>query len=69
MTYKEIATMVRSIGLPYAYHQFPEGTEQKPPFICFFFSNSNDLYADGENYQRIDTLNVELYTREKDFDN
>ena len=26
MTYKEIATMVGSIGLPYAYYQFPEGT-------------------------------------------
>ena len=68
MTYKQIASMVSSIGLPYAYYQFPEGTAQAPPFVVFFFSQTNDLYADETNYQRIVTLNVELYTSEKDFD-
>ena len=67
MTYTEVATMVASIGLPYAYYQFPEGTSQEPPFVCFFYTNTDDLYADGENYQRIPTLNIELYTSEKDF--
>ena len=68
MTYQEIAAMVASINLPYAYYQFPEGTGQAPPFVVFFFSQTNDLYADETNYQRIVTLNVELYTSEKDFD-
>ena len=68
MTYTEVATMVASIGLPYAYYQFPEGTEQAPPFVCFFYSSTDDLYADGENYQRIANLNIELYTSEKDFE-
>ena len=68
MTYKEVATMVASIGLPYAYYQFPEGTSQTPPFICYFYTNTDDLYADDENYQRIPTLNIELYTSEKDFE-
>lgn len=68
MTYKEIATMVSTVGLPYAYYKFPEGTAQSPPFVVFFFTDTNDLYADEENYQRIVTLNIELYTREKDFD-
>jgi len=68
MTYKEIATMVNSIGLPYAYYQFPEGTGQAPPFVVFFYSQTNDVYADEENYQRIVQLNIELYTREKDFE-
>ena len=68
MTYKEIAAMVESIGLPYAYYQFPEGTGQEPPFVVFFYSNIDDLYADESNYQRIVTLNIELYTREKDFE-
>lgn len=60
--------MVASIGLPYAYYQFPEGTAQKPPFVVFFYTQTDDLYADDENYQRIVTLNIELYTDEKDFD-
>jgi hypothetical protein len=68
MTYKEIAAMIESIGLPYAYYQFPEGTGQEPPFVVFCYSNIDDLYADESNYQRIVTLNIELYTREKDFE-
>lgn len=65
MSYEEIATMIESIGLPYAYYQFPEGTGQEPPFVVFFYSNIDDLYADDINYQRIVTLNIELYTRER----
>ena len=68
MTHKEVAEMVKSIGLPYAYYQFPEGTGQALPFVCFFYSSSDDLYADDSNFQRIMRLNIELYTGEKDFD-
>ena len=67
MTYQQVAAMVRSIGVPYAYYQFPDGTGQACPFICFFFSDSNDLAADNTNYQKIRTLNIELYTDNKDF--
>lgn len=68
MSYSEIDTMISSIGLPYAYHQFPEDTEQAPPFICFFYPENNDFFADGSNYQTIASLVVELYTDMKDFE-
>ena len=68
MTRKEVAQMVDSIGLPYAYYQFDEDTAQAPPFVVFFFSSSNDLYADQTNYQRIDSLSIEFYSSEVDFD-
>lgn len=67
MTYKQIASMVSSIGLPYAYYQFPDGTAQAPPFVVFFYADTDDVFADDTNYQRIATLNIELYTSEKDF--
>lgn len=67
MTLQEVNNMVKSIGLPYAYFQFPEGTRQAPPFICFFYGPSDDLYADNSNYQDISRLNIELYTSTKDF--
>ena len=67
MTHKEVNLMVKSMGLPYAYYQFPENTAQAPPFICFFYSGTNDFYADQTNYQRIEQLNIELYTKKKDF--
>ena len=68
MTVSEIKTMIKGLGLPCAYYAFPEGTGQAPPFITWFFDDSDDLYADNINYQRIETLSIELYTRIKDFD-
>ena len=67
MTLQEVDNMVKSIGLPYAYFQFPEKTGQAPPFICFFYTNSDDLFADNSNYQDIRRLNIELYTSTKNF--
>lgn len=67
MTYKEVNDMVSTIGLAYAYYQFPDGTDQEPPFVCFFFTDSDDLYADGINYQAIRPCVIELYTENKDF--
>ena len=34
MTYKEVNTMISSIGIPYAYNQFSEDEGQVPPFSC-----------------------------------
>ena len=59
--------MISSFGLPYAYYQFPEGTDQACPFVCFYFNSSNDLAADDTNYQKIRPLSIELYTDIKDF--
>ena len=67
MTLQQVNLMVESMGLPCSYYEFPEGTAQAPPFICFFYGPSDDLYADNSNYQGIRQLNIELYTRNKDF--
>ena len=68
MTNQEVASMVGEIGLPFAYYEFPDGTQQAPPFVCFFFSGNEDLAADDSNYQRMERLVIELYTDNKDFD-
>ena len=67
MTPQQINTMIESVGIPYAYHQFADDTGQQPPFICFFYGDSADLVADNTNYARIEPLYIELYTDEKDF--
>ena len=67
MTYQEVAGMVESMGLPFAYYEFPDDTEQVPPFICFWYPETDDFYADNQNYVGIRRLYVELYTDEKDF--
>ena len=68
MTTQEVAAMVASIGIPYAYYQFPEGTAQATPFACFFYAYNNDLKADDSNYQKIEHLILEVYTDNKDFE-
>lgn len=69
MTYKEVNTMIASIGIPYAYNEFADGTGIAPPFICFLYGdNSDDLIADNFNYQAIRPLSIELYTDNKDFE-
>lgn len=59
--------MVGSVGLPYAYYQFPDNTQQAPPFLCFYYEDSDDVYADDKNYQRITELTIEFYSDVKDF--
>lgn len=70
MTTQEISGMIEGVGLPFAYYQFPD-TEQDPapppPFLCFFYADSDDFYADDTNYLSISELHVELYTDAKDF--
>lgn len=68
MTYKEVNTMLSSVGIPYAYNQFDNDTPQEPPFICFLYDHADDLIADNTNYQLIRMLSVELYTDTKDFE-
>lgn len=70
MTTKEVAQMVASINapnnLPYAYYEFPDNTELEPPFLCFMYTDSNDMMADNQNYTDQRTLVIELYTKQKD---
>lgn len=67
MTYSEIATMISTTGLPYAYDRFPNDIAPEPPYIVFNLPQSNDFGADNINYVSIDTLNIELYTSDKDY--
>jgi hypothetical protein len=67
MTPGEIKTMIDAVGIPSAYYQFADDTEQATPFICYFFTSNNDLSADNINYCCIERLNIELYTDTKDF--
>ena len=68
MTYNEIATMIESIGLPFAYYQFERNKPVDPPYIIFWYPGSDDFPADNKNYQHIEELDIELYTEHKDFE-
>lgn len=65
MTYQGIAQMVESIGLPCAYSHFEDDTVKAPPYICWIYPNNADFYADNSNYQTIELVQLELYTKTK----
>ena len=67
MSYSEIATMISTIGLSYTYDSFPNNIAPEPPYIVFNYPQNDDFGADNTNYVSIDTLNIELYTANKDF--
>lgn len=72
MTPQDVYAMLSGIdeNIPVAYYRFLSTADQPapaPPFICYFYASSDDFYADNINYQRIETLAVELYTDFKDF--
>ena len=67
MTFQDVASLAAAVGIPSAYYQFNNNTKQAPPFLCFIFAQSDDAYADNSNYQKIERVQFELYTEQKDF--
>lgn len=67
MTYRQIADMIASIGVPASYYQFADDTGQEPPFICYYFDSSSGFAADDQIYAEDAGLIIELYTDNKNF--
>ena len=65
MTYDEVITMLEEVGLPLAYDHFAEGESPEPP-SSFSYIRVHNLFADDTVYQKINELNIELYTDAKD---
>ncbi len=67
MTLQEVSQFIESLGIPASYYQFDEDTAVPPPFICWYYPESDDFLADDRNYQKINALTIELYTDARDF--
>lgn len=65
MTYKDVANVVKSFGIPYAYNVFRD--TQELPYCVFLYPGNNDVMGDNSNYQTVVLVRIELYTAEKDF--
>ena len=62
MTYDVIAAMVEEIGLPNAYDHYAEGESPDPPFVLFLMPGTDNFMADGEVYEQVTEVSIELYT-------
>lgn len=67
MRYSDVTTMLTQTGIPFAYYSFPEKIAPPLPYMVFFYPQSNNIPADDSVYQRVDTLNIELLTKTKNF--
>ena len=68
MTFKEIAEMIEDIGMPFTYYSWPENAAPPLPYIVYYYPGTQNFPADNSVYVVNQTLNIELYTRTKDFD-
>jgi hypothetical protein len=67
MKHSDIAPILEQTRLPVTYGYWPEGHAPKLPYLVWYLPGSVNMAADDAVYQRIDDLNVELYTKTKDF--
>ena len=63
---EKILSILRELGIPFAYDHFAQGESPEPPFICYLIPASDNFGADGKVYYKIDQFNIELYTDLKD---
>ena len=68
MTFQEIAEMIEGIGLPFTYYSYPEKEAPPLPYIVYYYPGTQNIPADDSVYVISQTLNIELYTRNKDFE-
>jgi len=66
MTQNELYNLLKSTGLPVAYHHFDEPPSL--PYIVYLFTFSDNLGADNKVYQKINNYQVELYSEKKDLE-
>lgn len=67
MTIREIAPLLATTGLPVTYGFWPKKQVPALPYLVWYLPNSSNVAADNAVYQRIDALNIELYTPTKSF--
>lgn len=65
---KCVEGMLERLGIPFNYREFTEEAAVPPPFALWYFDSSNNFSADDRVYCKIYELDIELYTREKDFE-
>ena len=69
MTLKDLNTALNAISgfnKKVAYRAFPVGKAPKLPFICYLCTSTDNFFADGETFQVIQGVDIELYTSSKD---
>jgi hypothetical protein len=63
-----MAEITQRCGLTdYTYYQFADDSAPNLPYLIFYYPSSNNDGADNVVWQKINHLNIELYTDNKEF--
>lgn len=68
MTLEKLKDILKTTGLPVTYREWPKGAAPPLPYICYLVAYSNNFAADGVVYEKIDHIQIELYTMLKDLE-
>lgn len=63
MELKELVKILEKLEIPIAYNHF--STFQKPPYLVYKVTSTNNFIADNKVYQKIRKVDLELYTENK----
>lgn len=63
MELKELVKILEKLKIPIAYNHF--STAQKPPYLVYKVTSSNNFIADNKVYKKIRKVDLELYTESK----
>ena len=64
LTLTELATVLEQSNIPVAYNHFKDA--QTLPFICYIDTSTDNLMADNKVHHKTVTVDIELYTEDKD---
>ena len=62
MTITELKQILEAYGKPCAFSHFAE--DQKPPYICWIYTDSSNEFADEMVYKAIKSIQIEYYVRQ-----
>lgn len=65
MTLTEFNAILKTTGLPVAYLAFPAEKCPAMPFITYQETGSNNFGADGKVFQKVRTMQIDLFTKQK----
>lgn len=68
MTFDEIAEALASAEMPLTYYSWPDKAAPALPYVCYYYPQMNPETADDTHHAQIYQLNIELYTKNKQFD-
>lgn len=66
MDQASLLAILKSAGLPVAYHHYDD--PPAPPYVVYLFADSNNFGADNKVYVKSNRYLVELYTTKKDLE-